>query len=105
LGSPAGKAGIFQSHQPTVWGDAVMSITAYEYLSILQARDVVSEQTKESGGFDYQKLLENVRTIIAEKHSAELPPLLAIPKPPKPENADPEILCSRVGGKEFDRES
>ena len=49
-----------------------MSITSYEYLSILQATQTQSEQTRESGGFDYQKLLESVRSIIAEKHSQEL---------------------------------
>ena len=47
-----------------------MSITAYEYLSILQATEAVTDQ--ESGGFDYSKLLENVRSVIAEKHSSEL---------------------------------
>lgn len=47
-----------------------MSITAYEYLSILQATETVTEQ--ENGGFDYAKLLENVRSVITEKHSSEL---------------------------------
>lgn len=47
-----------------------MSITAYEYLSILQATETLTEQ--ENGGFDYSKLLENVRSVIAEKHSNEL---------------------------------
>ena len=47
-----------------------MSITAYEYLSILQATQAAQEQ--DSGGFDYPKLLENVRSIIAAKHSQEL---------------------------------
>jgi len=49
-----------------------MSITAYEYLSILQATADVSEQTQENGGINYQELLENVRAMIAEKHSKEL---------------------------------
>ena len=49
-----------------------MSITAYEYLSILQAKDTATEQPEKNGGFDYHKLLENVRGIIAEKHSTEL---------------------------------
>ncbi|MEA4895661.1 MAG: ATPase, T2SS/T4P/T4SS family [Oscillospiraceae bacterium] len=49
-----------------------MSITAYEYLSILQATQAAPEQPQESGGFDYQKLLEVVRSTIAEKHSMEL---------------------------------
>lgn len=46
-----------------------MSITAYEYLSILQATQAAQDQ---DGGFDYTKLLGNVRSIIAEKHSQEL---------------------------------
>ena len=46
-----------------------MSITAYEYLSILQATQAAREQ---GGGFDYPKLLENVRSIIAAKHSQGL---------------------------------
>ena len=45
-----------------------MSISAYEYLSILQATEAAQDQ---DGGFDYTKLLENVRSIIAEKHSQE----------------------------------
>jgi len=49
-----------------------MSITAYEYLSILQATADVSERTQENGGINYQELLENVRAVIAEKHSKEL---------------------------------
>ena len=49
-----------------------MSITAYEYLSILQATEDAPGQARESGGFDYQGLLESVRAMIAEKHSKEL---------------------------------
>ena len=48
-----------------------MSITAYEYLSILKSKDKqVTEQ--QSGDFDYDLLLEKLRKIIAEKHSKEL---------------------------------
>ena len=46
-----------------------MSITTYEYLSILQATEGTREQ---DGGYDYPKLLENVRSIIAANHSQEL---------------------------------
>lgn len=49
-----------------------MSITAYEYLSILQATEAASEQARENGSFEYSKLLESVRSVIAEKHSKEL---------------------------------
>lgn len=46
-----------------------MSITAYEYLSVLQATETARGQ---DGGFDYPKLLETVRFLIAARHSAEL---------------------------------
>jgi len=49
-----------------------MSITAYEYLSVLQAKESKGKQTNEVDEFDYAKLLENVRSVIAEKHSTEL---------------------------------
>ncbi|MBP1737493.1 MAG: pilus assembly protein CpaF [Oscillospiraceae bacterium] len=49
-----------------------MTITAYEFLSILQAAEAFPEQGPESNGFNYQKLLEKVRSVIAEKHSTEL---------------------------------
>ncbi|NLV20915.1 MAG: DUF3800 domain-containing protein [Syntrophomonadaceae bacterium] len=42
----------------------------YEYLSILQAKDAA--QGQDSSGFDYPKLLENVRSVIAANHSQEL---------------------------------
>jgi len=48
-----------------------MSITAYEYLSILQAIKA-ADGVLENGGFDYSKLLADVRSVIAEKHSMEL---------------------------------
>ncbi len=49
-----------------------MSITAYEYLSVLQATDSATEQSQSNEIYDYSKLLENVRSVIAEKHSKEL---------------------------------
>lgn len=53
-----------------------MSITAYEYLSILQATEAATEQ---DGGLDYARLLETVRSVIAERHSAELSSALGSP--------------------------
>ena len=53
-----------------------MSITAYEYLSILQATEVAAEQ---DGGLDYARLLETVRSVIAQRHSAELSSALGSP--------------------------
>lgn len=49
-----------------------MSITAYEYLSILQATETSSAQKGESDGFEYSSLLEKVRSVVAERHSDEL---------------------------------
>lgn len=47
-----------------------MSITAYEYLSILQIASGENETTVQN--FDYIALLDKVRSIIAEKHAKEL---------------------------------
>ena len=82
-----------------------MSITAYEYLSILQAREAAPEQTRESGGFDYQKLLENVRAVIAEKHSQELSSALGSADAAKTLKTLILKYCvEALAGKDFDRE-
>lgn len=82
-----------------------MSITAYEYLSILQARETAPEQTRESGGFDYQKLLENVRAVIAEKHSQELSSALGSADAAKTLKTLILKYCvEALAGKDFDRE-
>ncbi|PKM71715.1 MAG: CpaF family protein [Firmicutes bacterium HGW-Firmicutes-16] len=47
-----------------------MSITAYEYLSILQTTD--SNGDPKTHNFDYLALLEKIRATIAERHSKEL---------------------------------
>ena len=47
-----------------------MSITAYEYLSILQTKD--SNGDPKTHDFDYLTLLEKIRATIAERHSKEL---------------------------------
>jgi len=47
-----------------------LSITAYEYLSILQTTDGNSDPKLHN--FDYLTLLEKIRTTIAERHSKEL---------------------------------
>lgn len=47
-----------------------MSITAYEYLSILQTTD--SNGDAKTHDFDYLTLLEKIRATIAERHSKEL---------------------------------
>jgi len=49
-----------------------MSISAYEYLSVLQAAQTPSEQAQENSEPEYQTLLETIRSVIAAKHSAEL---------------------------------
>jgi pilus assembly protein CpaF len=60
-----------------------MSVTAYEYLSVLQASIPASaDETarEETEGFNYAKLLEQVRLAIAEKHSEELSAALGNPE-------------------------
>ena len=50
-----------------------MSISIYEYLSILKTQETVKgEVKKETTGGDYLAILETVRSTIAEQHSAEL---------------------------------
>ena len=82
-----------------------MSITAYEYLSILQAQDTGSEQAKDSDSFDYQKLLEKVRSVIAEKHSKELSFALGSPRAAKTLKTLILKYCvQELAGKEYDQE-
>jgi len=82
-----------------------MSITAYEYLSILQARGAMSEQAGENGGFDYQKLLESVRTVIAEKHSQQLSSALGSEDAAKTLKMLILKYClEALAGKDFDRQ-
>lgn len=82
-----------------------MSITAYEYLSILQAQDTGSEQKKDSDSFDYQRLLEKIRTIIAEKHSKELSFALGSPRAAKTLKTLILKYCvQELAGKEYDQE-
>lgn len=82
-----------------------MSITAYEYLSILQATADVSEQTQENGGINYQELLENVRAVIAEKHSKELSSALGSADAAKALKTLILKYCVDVlAGKEFDQD-
>lgn len=81
-----------------------MSITAYEYLSILQATDV-SGQAQENGGINYQELLENVRAVIAEKHSKELSSALGSADAAKALKTLILKYCVDVlAGKEFDQD-
>jgi len=81
-----------------------MSITAYEYLSVLQAKDGV-EKTEVHSGFDYTQLLEHVRSIIAEKHSDELSYALGSSLAAKSLKTLIMKYCvEALAGKEFDRE-
>ncbi|MEA4893979.1 MAG: ATPase, T2SS/T4P/T4SS family [Oscillospiraceae bacterium] len=82
-----------------------MSITAYEYLSVLQATATGTEQAQQPGNFDYQKLLESVRSVIAEKHSKELSSALGDAEAAK--TLKPLILkycVSNLAGKEFEQD-
>lgn len=82
-----------------------MSIKAYEYLSILQATAAGIEQAQESGGYDYSKLLESVRSNIAEKHSKELSSALGSADAAKTLKTLILKYCVQdLAGKEFDRE-
>lgn len=82
-----------------------MSITAYEYLSILQATADMSEQTQENGGINYQELLENVRAVIAEKHSKELSSALGSADAAKALKTLILKYCVDIlAGKEFDQD-
>lgn len=80
-----------------------MSITAYEYLSVLQAKETAAGQAE--SGFDYTRLLENVRSIIAQKHSTELSAVLGSADAAKTLKALILKYSAReLAGKEFDRE-
>jgi pilus assembly protein CpaF len=85
-------------------GDKVMSITAYEYLSILQAKDTAAESTENSGDFDYGKLLDDVRSVIAAKHSEELASALGSHKAARALKMLILKYCvEELAGKEFDQ--
>jgi pilus assembly protein CpaF len=82
-----------------------MSITAYEYLSILQATEDAPGQALENGGFNYQGLLESVRAMIAEKHSKELSSALGSADAAKALKTLILKYCVDVlAGKEFDQD-
>ena len=81
-----------------------MSISANEYLSVLQATAVSTENEQEPESFNYQKLLENVRSVIAEKHSQELSSALGSAEASKSLKALILKYCvSYLAGKEFEQ--
>mgnify|MGYP000869667175 CR=1 FL=1 len=81
-----------------------MSISASEYLSVLQATAVSAEDEQELGSFNYQKLLENVRAVIAEKHAEELSSALGSAEASKSLKALILKYCvSSLAGKEFEQ--
>lgn len=82
-----------------------MSITAYEFLSVLQAGATGTEHIQEPGDFDYQKLLESVRSVIAEKHSKELSSALGDAEAAKTLKTLILKYCvSNLAGKEFEQD-
>ena len=82
-----------------------MSITAYEYLAVLQAKGTSAEQLEENGSINYTKLLENVRSVIAQKHSTELSSALGSPDAAKTLKTLILKYCvQNFAGKEFDQE-
>lgn len=87
-----------------MWGDYDMSITSYEYLSILQATEASAGQAQENGELDYSKLLDNVRSIIAAKHSNELSAALGSHKAARTLKMLILKYCvEELAGKEFDQ--
>jgi pilus assembly protein CpaF len=81
-----------------------MSITAYEYLSVLQATDIVAEPMEKTGEFDYTRLLESVRSVIAAKHSDELASALGSHKAARTLKMLILKYCvEELAGKEFDQ--
>ncbi|MDD3231068.1 MAG: ATPase, T2SS/T4P/T4SS family [Oscillospiraceae bacterium] len=81
-----------------------MSITAYEYLSVLQAADAETEPALETGGFDYSRLLENVRSVIAERHSKELSSVLdSVDAAKTLKTLILKYCVQELAGKEFDQ--
>lgn len=81
-----------------------MSISANEYLSVLQATSVSAEDEQELGSFNYQNLLEHVRSVIAEKHSEELSSALGSAEACKSLKVLILKYCvSYLAGKEFEQ--
>ena len=82
-----------------------MSITAYEYLSVLQSADAQVTEAFQSEDFDYTSLLEKVRSVIAEKHSEELASALGNPWAVKALKTLIQKYCvEELAGKEFEQE-
>ena len=82
-----------------------MSITPYEFLSIIQASEG-AEQTALSGGHSYPKLLERVRSQIAEKHSHELAGALESAEAAKTlKTLILKYCASDLAGQDFDRDA
>lgn len=82
-----------------------MSITSYEYLSILQASGTNSKQDRNANDFSYSMLLDNVRAVIAEKHSPELSSALGSAEASKTLKTLILKYCvADLAGKEFDHE-
>lgn len=79
-----------------------MSITSYEYLSILQASGTPSKPLKQVVDYDYSVLLDDVRSVIAEKHSAELSAALGSPEAAKTlKTLILKYTVESLAGKEF----
>ena len=82
-----------------------MGITSYEYLSILQASGAASKQAPAiDEDLDYTKVLDDVRTVIAEKHSSELSSALGSLKAARALKMLILRYCvEELAGKEFDQ--
>jgi hypothetical protein len=81
-----------------------MSITTYEFLSVLQAQDIV-EPGSGKNSFDYMTVLNSVRSTIAQNHAAELAAALNDIKAAQSlKNLVLKYAAECMAGKDYDRD-
>ena len=81
-----------------------MSITTYEFLSVLQAQDNV-ETGSSKNSFDYMTVLNSVRSTIAQNHAAELAAALNDIKAAQTlKNLVLKYAAECMAGKDYDRD-
>ncbi|NCB52834.1 MAG: hypothetical protein EOM54_13320, partial [Clostridia bacterium] len=82
-----------------------MSITSSEFLSVVQATNSTVPESQ-ADKFSYIRLLDIVRTVIAEKHSGELASALDSPEAAKTLKALILKYCvQELAGREFEQET
>jgi pilus assembly protein CpaF len=80
-----------------------MSVTAYEYLSVLRAAIPAPEDSPESEGINYVKVLEQVRSEIAARHSEELSAALGNPAARALKTLIQKYSVEALAGREYDQ--